>query len=112
MRRLITLAVLAAALALPASAQQPPPAPPPVAAAKPIGAYNLSPDQVATLKRAIALADFWLQVRVAAAGNGNVEGHGFELQRTELMGLAQELAKQEQAANPPIADPPLPKPKP
>jgi hypothetical protein len=102
---LIVVAAFCGLVALPAHAQQPPPAP-----AKSV-TYTLSPDQSATLKRALALADFWLQVRVGAAGN-TADGHGYELQRAELMGLAQALAQQEQAAAaPPPAKPAEPAPK-
>jgi hypothetical protein len=110
MRRLIAVAALSAsisfglALAVVSVYAQTPPPP-----AKPV-TYTLSPDQSATLKRALALADFWLQVRVAAAGN-TADGHGYELQRAELMGLAQALAQQEQAAAaPPPAKPAEPAP--
>jgi hypothetical protein len=103
MIRIIVITIVLALFVSTVSAQAPP------APAKPV-TYTLSPDQTATLKRALALADFWLQVRVAAAGN-TADGHGYELQRAELMGLAQALAQQEQAAvAPPPAKPAEPAP--
>ena len=110
MIRILIIAIVATLFVSTASAQTPsaPPAPP-----KPV-TYTLTPDQAATLKRGLALGDFWLQVRIAAAGN-TADGHGFELQRQELMGLAQVLQQQEQAAAKPqekpgepdaVADPP------
>jgi Flp pilus assembly protein CpaB len=117
MIRIIVITIVLALFVSTVSAQQPAPAP-----AKPV-TYALSPDQAATLKRALALADFWLQVRVAAAGN-TADGHGYELERAELQQLAQVLQQQEQAAaappakpaepaskeSPAVADPPTPAP--
>jgi hypothetical protein len=104
--RLIVVAAFCGLLALPSNAQQPL-AP---AKLKPAVTYTLSAEQSDTLKRALALADFWLQVRVAAAGN-TADGHGYELQRAELQGLAQVLQQQEQAAAAPPAKPVEPTPK-
>jgi hypothetical protein len=113
--RLLVIPASLAFLYAAANAQQP------LAPAKPRPpiTYTLSAEQSDTLKRALALADFWLQVRVAAAGN-TADGHGFELQRQELMGLAQVLQAQEPAAAKPaepapkeppaVADPPAPAP--
>jgi hypothetical protein len=57
--------------------------------------FSFTQDQVATLKRALVAADFWFSVRVGSS-SGNIDSHGFELQRFELGNLALELVRLEQ----------------
>ena len=92
MRRVLVTAACLVALSAPALAQQ-----------KPV-TYTLNADQVGAMKRAFIAADFWFGVQANAATN-SFAGRGFEMQRIELGQLAQEMARQESAANTPAPSP-------
>lgn len=77
--------------------------------AKPV-TLTLSAEQVQTLRRALIAADVWFAVRAQTSPN-SFDGHGFELQRSELKGLADDLARQEQAATAPAPAPAADAPK-